>query len=253
MSLSLSCNTTNVPVVGSQTSTRIQVINTTAVDHVYQNGTFTVAVTPQPGNESSDLGSGATLRYIRDLEYRVGVPANSQLLVLLDLRWLRPRERHAEQSSLSGSTLVDHVPGQIQPNTNYQLPTLNMTLRATGSALSTIQTELGGNELREPRARHGRERRPAVAASATRTSRPPASRPVDRALSTTTIWPLDTAAPAITITSPPDGATYAQGSPSTPSYSCNDGPFGVGVATCTGPVPNGAAIDTSTLGVHRSP
>ncbi|HYF44558.1 MAG TPA: S8 family peptidase, partial [Acidimicrobiales bacterium] len=58
--------------------------------------------------------------------------------------------------------------------------------------------------------------------------------------------PLDTTAPSITLTTPPDGATYDQGEVVNASFSCVDAQSGV--ASCTGTVANGAAIDTATPG-----
>ena len=46
----------------------------------------------------------------------------------------------------------------------------------------------------------------------------------------------------------PDGAAYAIGASVTVSYSCTDEMFGTGVASCSGDVSDGAALDTSTLG-----
>ncbi|HEX9823689.1 MAG TPA: CocE/NonD family hydrolase [Actinomycetota bacterium] len=57
---------------------------------------------------------------------------------------------------------------------------------------------------------------------------------------------VDTTAPSIDITSPTDGASYPRGSDVTASYSCDDAPSGV--ASCAGPVADGAAIDTSAAG-----
>lgn len=56
---------------------------------------------------------------------------------------------------------------------------------------------------------------------------------------------LDRVAPAIAITAPADGATYALNQVVNASYSCTDA---VGVATCQGSVPTGTALDTSTVG-----
>ncbi len=49
---------------------------------------------------------------------------------------------------------------------------------------------------------------------------------------------IDRKAPTVTITTPADGATYAQGSTVIADYTCSDG--GSGVGTCDGPVPDGA-------------
>jgi hypothetical protein len=56
---------------------------------------------------------------------------------------------------------------------------------------------------------------------------------------------VDKKAPSITL-SQPVAATYQLNQAVTASYSCSDG--GSGVATCSGPVSSGAAIDTSTVG-----
>ncbi|MCF3183653.1 IPT/TIG domain-containing protein [Streptomyces polychromogenes] len=58
---------------------------------------------------------------------------------------------------------------------------------------------------------------------------------------------LDTAAPSITIVRPAAG-TYLFRQPVTASYSCADATSGL--ASCVGTVPNGGAVDTSTLGTH---
>jgi hypothetical protein len=56
--------------------------------------------------------------------------------------------------------------------------------------------------------------------------------------------------PTATIVTPPNGATYTQAQVVNASYSCTEGAGGPGLASCTGPVPNGSPIDTSTLGPH---
>jgi virginiamycin B lyase len=57
------------------------------------------------------------------------------------------------------------------------------------------------------------------------------------------------ALPPPVIASPANGATYTQGQAVAASYSCR-APAGASVTRCTGPVANGAAIDTTTLGQH---
>jgi hypothetical protein len=61
-----------------------------------------------------------------------------------------------------------------------------------------------------------------------------------------TIPPTDTNDPQITITTPPQGATYTLGQIVAASYSCTDADSGV--ASCEGPVADGANIDTSSAG-----
>ena len=59
---------------------------------------------------------------------------------------------------------------------------------------------------------------------------------------------IDRALPAISISSPADGAAFDQGAAATAAYTCSDG--GSGVATCSGPVQSGGALDTATVGTH---
>ena len=54
--------------------------------------------------------------------------------------------------------------------------------------------------------------------------------------------------PTATITTPPDGATYELNQVVLADYACADEPGGSGLASCRGPVADGAAIDTTTLG-----
>ena len=61
--------------------------------------------------------------------------------------------------------------------------------------------------------------------------------------------PADTSAPTITITSPTDGASYLLGQAIAADYACADEAGGSGLAACTGPVENGAAIDTASVGL----
>jgi chitinase len=61
---------------------------------------------------------------------------------------------------------------------------------------------------------------------------------------------FDVTPPTVTIVTPPDGATYVQGAAVPADYSCSDESGGSGVASCSGPVADGAAIDTATIGSH---
>ncbi|HEY3725320.1 MAG TPA: Calx-beta domain-containing protein [Acidimicrobiia bacterium] len=244
----LSCQVSNVPVVGTQTQTSVQTTTAIAVDHVYQNGTFNLSVSAAPTSQASDLGSGATLRYLHDFSVFIPIPANSAL-VSFSISGGSNIGPGPNTISQSGGSLVMRVPGPVQPNTTFQLPTVNMTLRATGPALSTIQSRFGGTSYANPGLQFtvaATLPSPLGDADLLTSCYPTSTQP----LSTTTIWPLDNVGPAITLTTPADGATYAQGVPVTASYSCNDGPFGVGVATCGGTVPTGTLIDTTTLGTR---
>jgi hypothetical protein len=56
--------------------------------------------------------------------------------------------------------------------------------------------------------------------------------------------------PSITITTPAEEAAYTQGQAINANYSCQPGE-GTSVKTCAGPVANGAALETATVGEHE--
>ena len=57
---------------------------------------------------------------------------------------------------------------------------------------------------------------------------------------------VDATAPTVTLTTPTSGGSYVQGAVVNAAYTCSDTTSGV--ATCAGPVANGAPINTSTTG-----
>lgn len=64
------------------------------------------------------------------------------------------------------------------------------------------------------------------------------------------VFDISGTAPTVTITTPPNGATYSINQAVDSDYACNP-PAGTSpVTACTGTVANGAAINTSTLGVN---
>ena len=56
--------------------------------------------------------------------------------------------------------------------------------------------------------------------------------------------------PTITITAPKSGASYRFGQVVRASYTCNDAPYGPGIALCRGTVPSGSPINTRRAGRH---
>jgi chitodextrinase len=66
---------------------------------------------------------------------------------------------------------------------------------------------------------------------------------------TVSVIDLDPNPVNVAITTPGNHATYAQGQPVSAAYACSPG-GAVGLSSCTGPVPSGQAIDTSTPGSH---
>lgn len=60
----------------------------------------------------------------------------------------------------------------------------------------------------------------------------------------------DTFPPAVTITTPAEGAVYTKDQDVLADYSCEDEIDGSGLASCDGPVASGAAIATGSVGSH---
>jgi len=56
--------------------------------------------------------------------------------------------------------------------------------------------------------------------------------------------------PTVTIASPVKNATYTRGQVVAASYACEDGSGGPGIASCSGPVASGTALNTQILGEH---
>ena len=61
---------------------------------------------------------------------------------------------------------------------------------------------------------------------------------------------VDKSAPGIDLRTPADGAVYGLDDQVAADYSCADEDGGSGIASCTGDVPDGAALDTSNFGSH---
>ena len=62
---------------------------------------------------------------------------------------------------------------------------------------------------------------------------------------------IESDAPTVTITTPPDGAVYTQGQPVPAMYSCADEAGGSGLVECSAPVASGAMMPTEHAGHER--
>jgi YVTN family beta-propeller protein len=70
-----------------------------------------------------------------------------------------------------------------------------------------------------------------------------------RPIAVVAVTPRDVQAPTIDLRTPPDGAQYTLGEDVAADYSCAD-EGGSALASCTGDVPDGNALDTTTVGDH---
>jgi hypothetical protein len=128
---------------------------------------------------------------------------------------------------LSGSSTLPGNPA-VTPAT----PNLTMAAGATPTVNETVTVPPGTPPGNYP---------------VTLTAADGATNPVLRS-NTATLTVVDKTAPTISIGSPTDGEVLTVGQKVAASYSCADEAGGSGLATCAGPVPSGAFIDTSSPG-----
>jgi hypothetical protein len=67
---------------------------------------------------------------------------------------------------------------------------------------------------------------------------------------THTVTVVDDTSPKVTIATPVDGTVYERGASVSADYACTDEENGSGLQSCVGDVPDGGAVNTSTLGEH---
>ncbi|HEX5615727.1 MAG TPA: Calx-beta domain-containing protein [Acidimicrobiia bacterium] len=231
--------------IGPQDADQDLDIDVTAPSQVLPGATFSVVAATPVSTFPSNV-QGNTINSGRDFVLRLPVPANATY-VGSSLAGGVGLGAGTPTIGLEGGNVVLRVPGPISGGATYQFPTVTMQLQATGADLTTIQPRIGGVVGGTP----GFELTvnatlPLFGASDLATDCWP--KPGNPALSTTTIVAPDTTPPVVTIASPIDGGTYPLGSAIAVDYSCDDGPFGSGVAACNGDLADGAPLDTSALG-----
>jgi len=188
-----------------------------------------------------------TLDDFRDFALRIPVPENSTY-VSASLAGGSNLGPGTPTASLSGGDIVVTVPGPVPGGSAFTFPTVDLTLDAGSTLGTTIAPRIGGSSFADPGLTFTVDASiPGIGETALPTSCYPA--PPVPALSTTTIG-LDTTPPSVNLVVPAEGGNYSLGAPVHARFSCTDEQYGSGLAGCVGDVADGAAIDTSTLGVH---
>lgn len=229
--------------VPDTTGTMTSRYTTTAPQAAAPGGTLTVKVTPEPFTLSSGASSDGTVQHLTNLVWRVAIPAGTTLSSQSIAGWANVGSG-VPSSAVSGGAVVVTVPGPIAANTTATLPTVTMDLQVTGAAGSSIDAKIAGTGYGSP----GLSFDLRVTGTVVGTLNPtfscfPSPSPVLHR----TLVSTDTKAPVITIASPVADASIVQGAIVAADFTCDDG-TGVGVATCTGTVADGAPIPTATLG-----
>ncbi len=163
--------------------------------------------------------------------------------------------QQADPSSPSGLDLVETVPGPIGSGQSYALPTVNLTLTASGPVGASIVTDLLDVQPVGPApasadpalTSHLAVTGPSGSVDITTGCWP--TSPTPTTLSSTAIVAIDTIPPAISLTVPADGAVYTLGQSVDAAYTCTD-VASYGLATCAGTVADGHPVDTSSVGIH---
>ena len=155
--------------------------------------------------------------------------------------------------SPSGADVVESVPGPIAAGVPFTLPTINLTLTASETVGTTIDTGLLDVQ---PAGTSTTSSDPAFidtmqlatpdagSLAVTNACWPSDPEPI---LSSSSVVSVVTSPPTIIVNSPMNGAVYTVGQDVAASYGCAD-VASYGVATCSGPVPSGSPIDTSIAG-----
>lgn len=218
---------------------------TTGPQAVAPNGSLTIKVVPAPYVVSTTPVVIGTLTQISDVVWKVPVPANATLTSHTISDWANVGAG-TPTSSVAGGVITVTVPGPLLAGTTATFPTLTMTLQATGALGSRIEPKLAGTSYASP----GLTFNSHVVETILGPLDPKYSCfPNPSPVLHSTLISNDTLAPKITVVAPQANQTIVQGATVLADFSCDDG-TGVGVASCVGTVPDGAAIDTSTLGPH---
>lgn len=224
---------------GSTTST----FTVTAPQAVKPGGQLTITVASPPFTIDGSSTSSGTVTQISNVVSKLTIPANTTLVSQSISGWSNVGSG-TPTSTVSGNAISITVPGPIAANVSATLPKLTMVLEATGAAGSRIDLKAAGTSTGSPGLTFGAR----VTGTLVGTLNPTFScYPSPNPVLHSTLISTDTKAPVITITSPAANQSIPQGATVAAAYSCDDG-TGVGVASCTGTVPVGAAIDTSSPG-----
>lgn len=236
----------HAPVIGDQSVTQAFTISTNAPATVLPGHTFSITSQTPPDTIATSQ-SGGTVSNVQNVSYRIPVPANSAFVSASFSGGFNYGSATPTVSQSGTGPIIFTVPGPIPAGQQYQLPSVTVTLTATGAALSTISLQMGGTSASDPGFTTTANVTSPITASVPTVCWPAAPNPI---WSTTTIVPPDTTAPTISLNTPADGGQYPLNGSVAANYQCTDGQFGSGVATCSGTLANGAPIDTSSLGQH---
>ena len=249
--VNLDCLAT-APIIGDVATTQDITLTTQAPNKLETGETFDI-LAQSPSQVAPASFTGYAINYLKDIEVRIPLPPGTTRLAgeaIVPATGFNYGSGATFTYDTVNSRYILKTSGNITGGSTFQLPQVKLHLQASGAAGSVIQPKVGGNSKSNfgfALTVNGNFPSPVGTADVPTACWPKNPNP---ALSSTTIIPVDTVGPTITIASPLDVGTYGLNVVANANYSCNDGVNGTGFATCTGPVASGAPIDTTSLGVH---
>jgi hypothetical protein len=247
VALNLSCQS-STPIGNISTSQTIGFSQTIA-DTVQTGSAFPVDfVFPADTVPSSQNGGAAHVTFIKDLSYKIPVPPNSRFTagsLAGGFNYGSGTPTVTLQGAPTTGTILYSIPGPIPTDQQFQIPALHLDMVTNGAVGASIRFQLGGSSVSDP----GFTTTAHVTSPFNGDAATACYEPAPKTFwNNTQIVDIDTTPPTITLNTPAEGAQYPQGAHVLASYACNDDALGSGIATCSGDVPNGSPIDTSTVG-----
>ena len=198
-------------------------------------------MTLQPAAQvlSSDIGSGATLNSVRNFVLKLPLPTNATLNTFVLTAGFG--YGGTPTIAIESGKLVMRVPGPV--NVEHELPAAEDHHEPDRVRCRACRTSRPGSTARATTTRglqflvNVTLPSPLGNADLQTDCYPTASTP----LSSTQILPFDTARRPSRSPRRPTAPSSPRASSVNASYSCNDGPFGIGVATCVGTGPERVA------------
>jgi dehydratase len=137
------------PPVGSPAQLTLNIpVQSTAPETAAAGATFDAVVAPDPVAVPAEA-AGATITNIRNIVLTAPVPANATLAAVT-LTGGSNLGATPPTVAVANGVISLTIPGPIVGGTTFQLPALNLSLVASGTVDSTIQTKLGGTSYADP-------------------------------------------------------------------------------------------------------
>jgi dehydratase len=110
-------------------------------------------VFPADQVSSTQNGGAAHVDYIKNLSYKIPVPANARYVsgsLSGGFNYGTGTPTVTLQGTPTTGNIIYAIPGPIQTDQQFQIPALTLTLLATGPQQSSVSLQLGGTSVTDP-------------------------------------------------------------------------------------------------------